>query len=254
MAPLEWDKTGERLFEAGVDRGVLYLPNGDAVVWNGLTQVESETNTGAQPYFMDGVKQFDTEVSGDFSAQISAFTYPDAIDEVEVGSGLFTNGQRVRRFGLCYRTRVGDDIQSTDRGYQIHLVYNLVLLPGDFGRKTLSDTPEATEFSWKGFATPVEVTGFKPTAHFIFHSDELDLSPLEDLLYGSDEADPVLPTIPELLDFMGSLYLTVTDNLDGTWTVEGPDEFITVVDGQFTIENINGVFLDEDTYEISSTE
>ena len=51
MSKLVWDKTGERQYENGVDRGVLYLfengAYGNGTVWNGLTAV-NESPSGAE--------------------------------------------------------------------------------------------------------------------------------------------------------------------------------------------------------------
>lgn len=53
MAKLEWDATGQRYYEMGVSRGVLYLQDdtntySKGVVWNGLTAV-TESPSGAEP-------------------------------------------------------------------------------------------------------------------------------------------------------------------------------------------------------------
>ena len=54
MAAIIWDKIGERYYETGVDRGVLYTYDNESnaynegVAWNGLTTVNS-TPSGAEP-------------------------------------------------------------------------------------------------------------------------------------------------------------------------------------------------------------
>jgi hypothetical protein len=62
MTELTWDKTGERRYETGVDRGVLFLPDetGDyttGVAWNGLTTVtESPSGAESSPQYADNIK------------------------------------------------------------------------------------------------------------------------------------------------------------------------------------------------------
>lgn len=209
---LLWDQVGEREYEAGVDRGVLYLP--DAVgaydtgfAWNGLTTVtESPSGADASPQYADNIKYLNLVAAEQFGGTIEAFTYPDEFAECD-GTAVPTPGVRVgqqsrKTFGLCYRTRVGNDVDGTDFGYKLHLVYGALAAPSEKAYGTINDSPEALTFSWTFTTTPVEVTGLKPTAMISIDSTEVtatDLTALEDILYGTDLIDPRLPPPDEVI-------------------------------------------------------
>lgn len=197
MTSLVWDKAGERLYEAGLDRGVLYKSDSSGVAWNGLVSVdEALDDITAEPRMFDGVKYLDEPVVGDFAATLTAFTYPDEFMEYEgiefMGDGLYVGDQQPKRFGLTYRTRVGNDVEGTDYGYQIHIIYNLTAVPSPLTYSTLSEMVSPNNFSWSLTAVPESVPGFRPTAHFILDSRFLPgdiLATIEDILYGSDASE-----------------------------------------------------------------
>jgi hypothetical protein len=200
MAPLTWDAVGERFFETGVDRGVLYLPDPDTgaydtgVAWNGLTTVtESPGGADSNPQYADNIKYLNLISAEEFGATIEAFTYPDEFAECD-GTAVPTPGVNVgqqgrRVFGLCYRTRVGNDLEGTDHGYRLHLVYGAQAAPSEKAYGTINDSPEAITFSWDVSTTPLPVAGpdLKPTALIVVDStvvDEAALAALETELYG----------------------------------------------------------------------
>jgi hypothetical protein len=218
MAALAWDQVGERLYETGVDHGVLYLLDdmgvySEGVAWNGLTTVtESPSGAESNPQFADNIKYLNLISAEEFGATIEAFTYPDEFAECD-GTALpspgVAVGQQGRKvFGLSYRTRVGNDIDGTDHGYKLHLIYGCQAAPSEKAYGTISDSPEAIAFSWEVTTTPVPVTDLKPTASITIDSTQVDsaaLSDLEDLLYGStaaaklplpDEVIALFPTTP----------------------------------------------------------
>lgn len=262
MTTLLWDEVGTRFYEAGVDRGVLYSADGTAVPWNGLISVtEQSSGSGGSPVYFDGVKYADIVVLGDFAATIKAYTYPDeflAFEGVlEVGNGLFVVNQKPTRFGLSYRTRISSDLDA-DEGYKIHLLYNLLATPSQKDYQTLSEEGSAIEFEWNITAVPGEVPGFRPSAHVIFDTRRMSpilLQDIEETLYGNDFDDARLPPISTLTTFVGSwVIIRITDNGDGTWTAEGPDDLITMLDSTtFQIIQANAEYLDADTYIISDT-
>jgi hypothetical protein len=190
---LLWDKIGERLYEDGLDRGVLYLPDDNGVAWNGLTSVEEDMGEDtSDPVYFDGVKYMDDPSIGDFSATLNAFTYPDEFLEYEgieaIGGGMFVDGQDSNLFGLCYRTKVGNDTEGTDLGYKLHLLYNLTAVPDASNYQTISETASPLEFSWKITGVPVSISGYRATCHVILDSRFLRadvLAALEDILYGT---------------------------------------------------------------------
>lgn len=197
MTKLTWDKPGQRLYEAGLDRGVLYLSTALGVAWNGLTSVEEDLeDTTSEPVFFDGVKTTDYPLIGDFSATLHAFTYPDEFLEYEgivsTGEGLYVDAQNPKQFGLAYRTLVGNDVEGSDLGYQIHIIYNLTALSDTKSYASKLPGSGPMDFAWKMTAVPEKVLGYRPTAHVIIDSRFLPadiLETIEDILYGSDNSE-----------------------------------------------------------------
>lgn len=195
---LVWDQTGERFYETGVDRGVLYpqvdglYPRG--VAWNGLTGVtESPSGAEATAIYADNIKYLSLMSAEEFGATVEAYTYPDEFAECDGSASIATGvviGQQARKtFGLCYRTILGNDVKSNDYGYKIHIIYGAMASPSEKGYATVNDSPEAITFSWEISTTPVSVAGFKPTACLTIDSTKADptkLKALEDILYGKD--------------------------------------------------------------------
>lgn len=212
MSKLLWDQVGERFYEAGLDRGVLYLSDSSGVAWSGLTSVEEDFGgDSTSPTYFDGVKTRDTPSIGDFSATLTALTYPDEFLEYE-GSGSFGNGllvdnQSPKLFGLSYRSLVGNDIDGSEHGYKIHILYNLTATPESVGNETLNDSPSPANFSWRLSSVPMEARNYRPTAHVIFDSRDLEesmLNGIEDILYGASQSTARLPTINDLVDLVAS--------------------------------------------------
>jgi|SRR3954451_12194878 hypothetical protein len=207
MAPLTWDQVGERFYETGVDHGVLYLPDAagvynTGVAWNGLTTV-TESPSGAEPnaQYADNIKYLNLISAEEFGATIEAFTYPDEFSECDgtflPSPGVAVGQQGRKMFGLCYRSRVGNDVDGTDYGYKLHLVYGCQAAPSEKAYATINDSPEAIAFSWDVTTTPVPVTNNKPTSLIVVDStvvDAADLTALENLLYGVAATEAALPT------------------------------------------------------------
>ena len=214
MSKLVWDKTGERLYETGVRKGVLYLKgeNGaysNGVAWNGLTAVtESPSGAEATPLYADDIKYLNLLSAEEFSATIEAYTYPDEFAEcdgsVSLVAGVSIGQQKRKQFGLCYRTVLGNDEDGEEYGYKLHIIYGCLAAPTEKAYATINDSPEAITFSWEISTTPVEVSGFKPTASLVIDSTKADaekLAALEEILYGKDgTGDPqtgaVAPRLP----------------------------------------------------------
>lgn len=211
MSRLVWDKIGERTYETGVDRGVVYpmtstglYPLG--VAWNGLTAVtESPSGAEASPSYADNIKYLNLISAEDYGSTIEAYTYPDEFAEcdgsAEIAPGVSIGQQNRKTFGLCYRTVLGNDIESNDYGYKLHLVYGALAAPSEKGYATVNDSPEAITFSWELTTSPVSVTGFKPTACLIIDSTKVDaakLAALETILYGKDAVGETPATIARL--------------------------------------------------------
>lgn len=202
MTALVWDQSGEKEFEVGIDRGVLYLPDGTGVAWNGLTGFDDATDSELKEYWIDGRKYLAQLTPGEFSGTLTALTYPEEFDSVNgsavVEPGLIYHDQPAKSFGLSYRTRIGDDLIGWEKGYTIHLLYNVLARPSGFVHSTIGDTVDPIEFSWTLSAKPVEISGYRPTARVSIKSTQATLTSLEEALYGTSSSAPRLPTIDEL--------------------------------------------------------
>lgn len=262
MTRLSWDVFGERFYEMGVDRCVLYVGATPGVAWSGLTSVIERPSVAApRSYFLDGLKYLEVPSAEQFEATINAFTYPDefaACDgSVQGYNGLYFTQQPRVPFSFTYRTKVGNSQLATDFGYKIHLVYNALAVPTQRAYNTLGPSSDPTDLSWTVTTKPPAISGFKPTSHIIIDSrntSSLTLSIIEDILYGSESETPRLPDVAELIEiFTVSGTLEVTDNEDGTATITGPDEAIIFPDADTaTITWPSVVAVNDDIYSISS--
>jgi hypothetical protein len=210
MAKLIWDQVGERFYETGVKKGVLYPMQAGAyplgVAWNGLVGVsESPSGAEASPIYADDIKYLSLMSAEEFGATIEAYTYPDEFGvcdgSAEIGVGINIGQQNRKSFGLCYRTTIGNDTDGSGYGYKLHLIYGAMAAPSEKGYKTVNDSPEAITFSWEVTTTPVEIDGFKPTASLTIDSTKVDaakLAALELIIYGTTGVNPRLPLPNEI--------------------------------------------------------
>ena len=193
---LSWDNTGDKLYETGVDHGVLYPMGengyGTGVAWNGMTGV-TETPSGAEAtkLYADNIKYLEIRSAEEFGGTIEAYTYPDEWAECDGSAALLTGvyaGQQPRKvFGFCYRTILGNDVDLDKHGYKLHIVYGCTASPSERSYATVNDSPEAITFSWEFSSTPVNVTNHKPVSCITIDSTKVDatkLKNLEDKLYG----------------------------------------------------------------------
>ena len=216
MSKIVWDQTGERLYETGVKRGVLYVqdtggsyPKG--VAWNGLTAVtDSPSGAEATPLYADDIKYLNLISTEELGGTIEAYTYPDEFAECDgsasIATGVYIGQQSRKTFGMCYTTTVGNDVDSNAHGYKLHLIYGALASPSEKAYSTINDSPEAITFSWEFSTTPVNVTGFKPTANIVIDSTKATpekLAPLEKILHGDAEVEPRLPLPNEVAQTMG---------------------------------------------------
>lgn len=212
MSKLVWDNAGERLYETGVQKGVLYVqgeggtyPKG--VAWNGLSSV-SENPSGAEAtaIYADDIKYLNLMSAEEYGATIEAYMYPDEFAEcdgsVAVTAGVYIGQQTRKPFGFCYRTTIGNDVKGNDYGYKLHLVYNALAQPSEKTYSSINDSPEVDPMSWEISTTPVAVTGHKPTASMTIDSTKVDaekLAALEAILYGSEDNEARLPLPDEVI-------------------------------------------------------
>lgn len=267
MAAVVWDEVGDRLFETGLDRGVLFFPEGGGVAWNGLISVEEENDSSVQSVYFDGVKFNDIVTVGDFAGTLTAYTYPDEFlrfeGVVEDQRGVLVTAQPMERFHLTYRTRIGNDVDGAEHGYRIHILYNLTAIPSNREYRTMALEVEPMEFQWDITAVPEEIDAHRPTAHVIIDTRKVDpllVEDLESILYGDAENDPRLPSLKGLSSFIRKWdRLIIIDNGNGTWTaIDNTDTYMTIINAnEFSITSDTVVSLDPPTnsyYEISSTE
>lgn len=213
MSEIVWDKTGERMFETGVDHGVLYpmtgATYGTGVAWNGLTSI-SENPEGAEPtdLWADNIK-YATLISAEtYKTTIEAYMYPKEFAEcdgsIQYATGMTIGQQPRKSFGLCYRTMVGSDTDPSASGYKLHLVYGCTASPSEKSHETVNDSPDAGTFSWEVSTNPVNVTGHKPTATVEIDSATAGthLADLLKVLYGTANKEPRLPLPDEVKDIL----------------------------------------------------
>lgn len=207
---LEWDKSGERLYETGIEKGVLYpISNGQyqtGVAWNGLTAF-TESPSGAEntDLYADNIKYLSMQSAETFGGTIEAYMYPDEFAECDgsanVANGV-TIGQQTRKgFGFCYRTKVGNDTDGNEHGDKIHIIYGCKCSPSEKNYQTINDSPDAITFSWEVNSTPVNVTNYKPTSCLVIDTTKISeaaLTAIEDALYGKNGEDAAA-TDPKIL-------------------------------------------------------
>lgn len=225
MSRIEWDKSEDRVFETGVDQGVLYVKEGNTygsgVAWNGLISVtESPSGAEATPLYADNIKYLNLISNEDFGATIEAYTYPDEFaacnGEVSLATGLVAGQQKRKSFGLCYRTKVGNN-DNPDAGYKYHIIYNALAAPSEKAYNTVNDSPEAITFSWELTTTPEKIGGdYRPTACLTIDSTKISdtsiITALEAKLYGGADSQPTLPTPAEVIALLGGTAPAVVNN------------------------------------------
>ena len=215
MSKLVWDQDGERLYETGIEQGVLYPKSDDGTypkgyAWNGLTGV-SEAPSGAEEtaLYADNIKYLSLTSAEEYGATITAYTYPEEFEQcdgsADIADGVTIGQQDRTPFGLVYKTQLGNDTKGNNHGYKLHLVYGAKAKPSSKDYKTINDSPEAIEMSWEISTTPIKVPGFKATAIITVNSTKVDpkkLAKLEDILFGSETSDARLPLPAEIIEIM----------------------------------------------------
>lgn len=226
---LIWDQIGERFFETGVSKGALYELDenneySSGVAWSGLSAVtESPSGAEASPIYADNIKYLNLYSAEEFGATIEAYYSPDEFDKydgtADIVPGVAIGQQARKAFGLSYVTQIGNDTKGNDYGYKIHIIYGAQAAPSERSYNTINDSPEANTLSWEITTTPVNVTGYKPTATVVIDSTKFTtpeakakLSAFEDIIYGKDAdttagtaaTTPRLPLPDEIATLLGA--------------------------------------------------
>lgn len=223
MPKLVWDQTGEHLYETGTDHGVLYPISNDfkypkGYAWSGLTAVtESPSGAEPNPIWADNIKYVTLRSAEEFGFTIEAYTYPNEWHLcdgcTEPVKGVSFGQQKRKAFGFSYRTKLGNDTELDGYGYKLHLIYNATASPSERSYTTMNDNPDAVAFSWECSSTPISVSvkdadgnDFKPVSNITINSKDVDavkLKSLEDMLYGTEEAEPTLPLPDDVFKLFG---------------------------------------------------
>lgn len=212
---LVWDQEGQKVYETGVDRGVLFpmvegaYSAGEA--WNGLMSVD-EKPSGAEPtaLYANNKKYLEILSAEEFAMTIGAYTYPAGFKPClgikEIAPGAYATQQNRTPFGLSYRTLIGNDTKKNAYGYKIHLVYGATAKPAEKTNKTVNESPEASEMSWECSTTPVTVPDCDPSAHIVIDSTVVSketMTAIENILYGTDDVASRLIMPNELATLLG---------------------------------------------------
>lgn len=261
MTRIVWDAVGSRRYETGVDRGVLYV-DGVGTPWNGIVSVDERTSGGdVQPYYIDGRKYMNRLTAEEYGVVLTAYSSPIQFDACDgslqyASAGIRVTQQRRKSFGLSYRTMLGSDTQP-NRGYRIHIVYNAMAEPAGRAFQTIGSETDPLNLSWEIATKPKIIPGMRPSAHITIDSTEVDpqgLEAIENILYGDAEYGPRLIEPQEIVDiFTHPFDFTVTENVDGTYTISGPLANVEMLSpSTYEITRDTVVILDPDTAEISS--
>lgn len=262
MTRVTWDATGERKFETGVDRGVLYPTLASGVAWNGLVSVKDSDDDMVQTVtYFDGQVLSNRMLLSSFQATIEAITYPLEFEPFD-GYSEIVSGQNRPSFNFSYRTMLGSDI--SDQGYKLHLVYNALATPSEHHFQSIDPSNSVAAMSWDISTTPLPFLVsplstylLRPSAHLILDSTTVHpdvMAEIETILYGQDLISPRLPLPPEILDIFEPYALfRIFDHGDGSFTATGPDEAVFLTSPtEFVLSWPSVVMLSSDTYRASS--
>lgn len=211
---LQWDQSGQRIYETGTSKGVLFVQDNlgaysAGVAWNGLVSVK-KSNDGAEEnaLYADNMKYLSLFSAENLKGSIDAYTYPEEFEACDgssvVNPGVYVGQQTRQPFGLAWSTIVGNDTQGNAYGEKIHIVYNARVSPAERAYETVNEDPDALTFSWDYTTNPNDLSdiGLEPSAGIVVSKSEVDAAAwtaLTDKLYGTDTAEPTLPTIQEVI-------------------------------------------------------
>ena len=215
MAKLVFDELGKRFYETGVSNAVLYPQADDGsypkgVAWNGITAAnESPSGAESNDQYADNIVYLSLTGAEKFEGTIEAFSSPAEFDECdgmkELSKGLTVSQQTRKPFGFAYKSILGNDIKGNDYGYKLHIWYGCKAAPSERSHTTVNDSPEPQNPSWTVSSTPIAVPGAKPSSVLTFNSTTTPadkLKKIEDILYGTDDADARLPLPSEIIELL----------------------------------------------------
>jgi hypothetical protein len=265
MPRLSWSGANDRVYEVGVDQGVLYVGSDPGVPWVGLIAINEKSSGGtAKGHYQDGVKYLNVPPREEYQATINAYTAPpefSACDGTGVaGGGMFVLQQPRREFGLSYRTMIGNALDGPDHGYKLHFIYNALTEPTQRDYNTLGAQVEPGVIAWDITTTPVRFGTNRPTAHYMVDSryaDPARLAVLEDVMYGTASEPARMPDPAEIYVILNGAMgddIIIIDNGDGTWTAIGADEYVQDNgDGTFVISHWRAELLNLQNFRLTVT-
>lgn len=264
MTRIEWDKVSDRVFETGLDHGVLYTAGGSVIPWNGLVSIaETPSDEKGTPVYLDGRLVNQDQIQNAFTGTLTAFTYPEEFQTLsglqEFIPGFFVEGQEPKEFGLSWRTMIGNG-SNAKAGYKIHILYHVTATPSNVTWSSTASDVNTQQFSWDLSTIPEEIPGFAPSSYVVLDSTKMDpyvLESIEDRLYGENVRDAFpLGSLKDMFEYIANgVLIRITDNGDGTWSASGPSSLIQQIgDDWFQISGADVTYLTPDEYTISTTE
>lgn len=209
MTKIDWSSV-PRTFDVGLDQGVLYVGSSPGVPWVGLVSVtDTRSVSEYKAAFQEGSKYSQKVEPKDHVLSLSAFTYPEEFEKCdgyrELSTGFLIDHQDPVEFGLCYRTKIANEIQGSDYGYKLHFVYNALAKSSDVVNNSIGSQLSLSAMSWSIETRPILVDGFKPSAHFVVNMSKVRaklIAEVEALVYGSSTTVPRLPSPNELFEIL----------------------------------------------------
>lgn len=264
MTTLAWDQAGQRTYETGVEKGVLYqldIETGqyvDGVAWNGLTTVtEKPSGADSNKQYADNIMYLNLIAAEIFGCTVEAFTYPTEFEQNDGStaptSGVSVGQQTRKPFGLCYKTLKGNDAEGNSYGYKLHMVWNALAAPSEKAYATVNDSPSPINFSWDVTTTPVTVgtilsVAYTPTSLITVDSSKVDsakLAILEGYLYGTVDDDPTLPSPADIITIMASSLTSATPTVP---TYNSSTDIITIPSVTGVEYYVHGVLVPSGAY------
>lgn len=220
MPRLTWDQAGQRIYETGTSKGVLFIQNslgsyGAGVPWNGLVSVKKSPDGAEETaIYADNMKYLSLMSAENLKGSIDAYTYPEEFESCDgsaaINPGVYIGQQTRVPFALAWSTIVGNDTQGNAYGEKIHIVYNAKVSPSERAYETVNEDPSALTFSWEYSTTPVDLSdiGLEPSAGVTVSKSEVSEAAwkaLTDLLYGTEAKPSSLPTIKEVITMTSAI-------------------------------------------------
>lgn len=245
MTRFDYSDVTKRLGVAGVRGGLINVDN-QLHPWHGLISVEKRSEEDAGDYvYIDGVRVSVTPRRHQPSFSISAFTYPKVIDEClgysVTNGGLVTNTNVQKTCDIVWIT---DFIDAMGNTYpQVNFVYNAILSLPSVTNTTTSDNIQLETFRFDIQSLPTYLEGFgyqtdiKVDGRYAL-ADAMKI--LDGWLYGTEQRNPRLPQIQELLRI-------TTDQTTFNIVEQAIDDmYYLVVGGQVRGNTAEGVYKIQD--------